>query len=232
MTLLLPIRRSTHIIQHIISFSHATTSRQSYECDGTKFEVTHQNLIKWYESAVKRNTCNSEWIFFDLIYFSLFRSLLLIALMISIASSASSLSSNTNLAAIDNGMPSDSTAMLAARDIRRCFDNFVEPSRYPKFSISPTGKCSTFQSLFPPFPIFNSTEAQHFDQINLGDCFFWFFFSFKFSKFSFLSFSHICSLCIVLLSVNNIFSSVLIHHWPMYRLTGSHFYWPNVVGLR
>lgn len=42
---------------------------------------------------------------------------------------------STNLAAIDNGMPSDSTAMLAARDIRRCFDNFVEPSRYPKFSI-------------------------------------------------------------------------------------------------
>lgn len=42
---------------------------------------------------------------------------------------------STNLAAIDNGMPSDSTAMLAARDIRRCFDSFVEPSRYPMFSI-------------------------------------------------------------------------------------------------
>lgn len=39
MTLLLPIRRSTHITR-IISFSHATTSRQSYECDGTEFEVT------------------------------------------------------------------------------------------------------------------------------------------------------------------------------------------------
>lgn len=33
-------------------------------------------------------------------------------------------------------MPSVSMAMLAALDIRRCFDNFVEPSRYPRFSIS------------------------------------------------------------------------------------------------
>lgn len=32
-------------------------------------------------------------------------------------------------------MPSVSTAKLAARDIRRCFDNFVVPSRYPKFSM-------------------------------------------------------------------------------------------------
>lgn len=46
-----------------------------------------------------------------------------------------SVDASTNLAAIDNGMPSDSTAMLAARDIRRCFDSFVEPSRYPRFSI-------------------------------------------------------------------------------------------------
>lgn len=36
---------------------------------------------------------------------------------------------------LDNGSPSASTAMLAARDIRRCFDNFEEPSRYPIFSM-------------------------------------------------------------------------------------------------
>lgn len=37
---------------------------------------------------------------------------------------------------LDSGIPSASTAKLAARDIRRCFDNFDEPSRYPKFSMA------------------------------------------------------------------------------------------------
>lgn len=125
--------------------------------------------------------------------------------MISVASSVSSLSSNTNLAAIDNGMPSDSTAMLAARDIRRCFDNFVEPSRYPKFSISPTGKCLTFQSLFPPFPIFNSTEAQHFDQINLSDFFFGFFFFQILQIQFFVIFTHLFTLYCVVICEQHIF---------------------------
>lgn len=43
---------------------------------------------------------------------------------------------------LDSGIPSASTARLAARDIRRCFDNFDEPSRYPKFSMALELLCS------------------------------------------------------------------------------------------
>lgn len=80
---------------------------------------------------------------------------------------------------LDSGIPSPaSTAKLAARDIRRCFDNFDEPSRYPIFSMALELLCflSLFGCGFRSHSKFTIWSICWFNSDMFGVCFFNFLF--------------------------------------------------------
>lgn len=118
-----------------------------------------------------------------------------------------------SLSYLDNGIPSASIAKLAARDNRRCFDNFEEPSRYPKFSIV-NSKFS-----FSSHSICNWFNSQNMDiffftiEIGFGNNFF-VYRTFSFNRFFFVLLLSSFFVCVFLFSFALLSSSS--HNWHFF----------------